>query len=381
MAKLDVLVFVDWYKPGYRGGGPVRSMINMVDHLAHEVRFHIVTGDTDYASSAPYQGVVPDQWTELPSGERVRYASRSGRNANHWRSVLLEREWDAVYINGMFSLWYSIMPLWLSRRSGKRRIVVARGMLLPGPMGQGALKKRLFLALAKAFGLYRGVEFQATSSDEVISVQRHIGSRAVIHEVTNLPRKMGTAGRPARHKEKGSARLVNVVRIATEKNIHLIIQSLMEVKGEVVFDLYGPVYHEAYWEQCELAIAQLPANIKFNYHGPVASEQVPQVLSGEYHALFMPNEGDNFGHTMVEAMCAGLPLLISDRSPWRGLVQRQAGWDIPLNGTAGFTAAVQELVDMDQNRFDALSAGAYAMGMAQVNSPDTVANTLKMLGR
>ena len=95
----------------------------------------------------------------------------------------------------------------------------------------------------------------------------------------------------------------------------------------------------------------------------------------------MPNEGDNFGHTMVEAMCAGLPLLISDQSPWRDLQARSAGWDIPLEGPARFTAAVQELVAMDQAAFDRISAGAYAIGMAQVNDPGTVDRTFNMLAR
>lgn len=378
---LDVLVFVDWYKPGYRGGGPVRSMINMVDHLNGQVRFHIVTADTDYATTDPYPGIVADTWTDLPSGERVWYASKSGRDRKTWRRLLAEREWDAVYINGMFSLWYSIMPLWLLRGSKQRRIVVARGMLLPGPMGQGALKKRLFLSLGKLFGMYRGVEFQATSADEVISIRKRIGLKMRIHEVTNLPRKLASTGRPSRVKRSGEARLVNVVRIATEKNIHLIIESLRGITGEVAFDLYGPVYHVDYWEQCKTAIATLPPNIRFIHHGALASEQVPGVLAGQYHALFMPNQGDNFGHTMVEAMCAGLPLLISDQSPWRDLQARHAGWDIPFGSTAPFTAAVQELVDMDQAAFDRLSAGAYAIGMAQVNDPATVQRTLNMLGR
>jgi glycosyltransferase involved in cell wall biosynthesis len=378
---LDVLVFVDWYKPGYRGGGPVRSMINMVDHLSGLVRFHIVTADTDYATAEPYAGITPDRWTALPSGERVWYASATARDRGTWRRLLNERKWDAVYINGMFSLWYSIMPLWLLRGSKQRRIAVARGMLLPGPMAQGAWKKRLFLGLGRLLGLYTGVEFQATSAEEVVCIRERIGGEVPIHEVTNLPRKIASAQRPFRVKRPGEARLVNVVRIATEKNIHLIIESLRSVTGEVVFNLYGPVYHEAYWEQCKAAISTLPANVRFIHHGPVASEEVPAVLAGDHHALFMPNQGDNFGHTMVEAMCAGLPLLISDQSPWRDLQARHAGWDIPLGSTTPFTKAVQELVNMDQSTFDRLSAGAYAIGMAQVNDPATVQRTLNMLGR
>ncbi|MEZ4806307.1 MAG: glycosyltransferase family 4 protein [Flavobacteriales bacterium] len=379
MARLNVLVFVDWYRPGFRGGGPVRSMINMVEHLGGKVHFHIVTSDTDYATTTPYPGIAADRWTDLPTGERVWYASVKGRSRTHWKAALNEKRWDAVYINGMFSLWYSIMPLWLTRRTAMRRIVVARGMLLPGPVGQGGAKKQLFLRVAKLLGLYKGVEFQATSSEEVESIRRQIGLNVPIHLVSNLARKVDRRVRPHRMKRAGEALLINVVRIATEKNIHLIIESLRGISGKVNFDLYGPVYHEAYWEQCRSLIASLPSNITFNYHGPIASEEVPAVLAGAHHALFMPNEGDNFGHTMVEAMTCGLPLLIGDTSPWRQLPERNAGWDIPLDRMDRFTAAIQELVDMDQAAFDRLSEGAFSYGMEQVSDERTKEAILKML--
>jgi hypothetical protein len=48
MSKPQVLAFIDWYKPFYKAGGPVRSMVNLVDHLHDRVDFHIVTGDRDY---------------------------------------------------------------------------------------------------------------------------------------------------------------------------------------------------------------------------------------------------------------------------------------------------------------------------------------------
>jgi 5'-3' exonuclease len=43
----QVLVFIDWYRPFFKAGGPVRSLVNLVEHLQNEVDFHIVTGDRD----------------------------------------------------------------------------------------------------------------------------------------------------------------------------------------------------------------------------------------------------------------------------------------------------------------------------------------------
>lgn len=381
MNRPAILVFVDWYRPGFKGGGPVRSMVNMVEHLGDRAEIHIVTSDTDYASDTPYPGITPDRWTQLPTGEKVWYASRKGTDRSAWKRLLREKPWSVVYINGMFSWWYSVMPLVLMQGTAQRRIVAPRGMLLPGPLSQRALKKHLFLALGRGIGLYRAAEFHATSADEVVSIRGTVSRNAVVHEAGNLARRIDAASMPQRRKEVGEARLIDVVRIATEKNIHLIIEAMAGVNGRISLDLYGPVYHTAYWEECQAAIARLPAQATVRYHGAVPSEQVPALFAGDHHALCMPNEGDNFGHTMLEALTAGLPLLISDRTPWRSLQAQQAGWDVPLEqGAAGFTRAMQQLVDMDQAGFDALCAGALAMGRRYVDDPGPVQRTATMLG-
>lgn len=381
MSKPAILLFVDWYRPGFKGGGPVRSMINLVEHLGDRADLHIVTADTDYASTAPYPGIVPDRWTTLPTGEQVWYASAKGRTRAVWKQLLHARPWSVVYVNGMFSPWYSIMPLWLMNGSRQRRIVAPRGMLLPGPMSQGALKKHAYLALARGMGLFTNVEFQATSADEVLSVRRLVNRYATVHEVGNLARRSDGGSVPKRTKSAGEARLIDVVRIATEKNVHLIIEAMRGVKGRITLDLYGPVFHEAYWEQCKAAMATLPPEARVHYHGAVPSGEVPQLMAGDHHALCMPNEGDNFGHTMLEALSAGLPLLISDRTPWRNLRERRAGWDLPLEqGAAPFTAAMQQLVDMEQEAYDALVSGAFAIGNDYLNDPVPVEDTATMLG-
>lgn len=381
MGRPAILLFVDWYRPGFKGGGPVRSMVNMVEHLGDRADFHIVTGDTDYASDEPYPGITPDRWTALPTGEHVWYASRAGRSCAAWKRLLGERDWSVVYINGMFSWWYSVMPLLLLMGSTRRRIVAPRGMLLPGPLSQGALKKHLFLALGRGLGLYRGVEFHATSGEEVVSIRGTVARDATVHEAGNLARRVLAGEPPHRNKMVGEARLIDVVRIATEKNVHLIIEAMAGVHGRISLDLYGPVYHNAYWKQCQETIARLPDNAVVRYHGPVPSEQVPTLFAGDHHALCMPNEGDNFGHTMLEALSAGLPLLISDRTPWRDLRAQGAGWDLPLEqGAEPFTQAMQELVDMDQAAFDALCHGALAVGRRYLHDPAPVERTAAMLG-
>lgn len=376
--KPKVLVFIDWYLPGYKAGGPVRSMANLADHLRDRVDLHIVTTDTDYTEASPYTNVVADRWTTLPGGEKVWYASKGGVNARTWRQLLAKEAWTTVYINGIYSRWFSMMPLWLLRGTRQRRVMAVRGMLAAGMMMHGTLKKRAFLAGMKLLGCYRGVTFQATNAEEVEDVKRWIGSDADVHLAPNLGRRLPGTVPPTRAKTPGELRLVSVARIAVEKNTLFAIERLGQVRGKVTFDLYGPIYDEAYWAQCREAIARLPADISVTHKGTVAPEQVADLFT-RYHALFMPSQGENFGHTMVEALTSGLPLVISDRTPWRGLLELKAGWDLPLEDPACFKDVLNELVACDQPELDALTQGAFALGARYLTDPAPVERTLELL--
>jgi len=361
MAKPRVLVFIDWYKPFFKAGGPVRSLVNLVDHLHEGVDFHIVTGDRDYTATASPLELPMDQWTTRDRGERVWYASPEGRGMARWKALLAEAPWDVVYINGMWSRWSTLLPLWLLCGSKQRRIVAVRGMLAPGVMRQKNLLKRFVLLTMRTTGCFRGVEFQATNAEEVEEVKRWIGRDALVHLVPNLGRRMERSSPAPITKRHGELRLVSVGRIAEEKNTLFAIERLKGLKGEVHFDLYGTVYHADCWKRCQTAIATLPPNVVVRWHGEVAPERVPEVLAAA-HALFMPSVGENFGHTMLEALTVGRPLLISDRTPWKGLQAKQAGWDLPLDQPERFEEVLRELVGMDDAGFGTLVRGAFGFG-------------------
>lgn len=375
--KPKVLVFIDWYSPGFKAGGPVRSMVNMVDHLRDRVDFHIVTSDTEYTESQPYPGIAPDRWTAMPGGEMVWYASKTGTSKGAWQRLLAEKRWDAIYINGLYSRWFSIMPLWLTLGSTTRRIVAARGMLASGMMEHGRFKKRSFLAMMRTFGCYKGVEFQATNAEEAGDIKHWLEPDSVVHLVPNLGRKLINHVPTVRDKKPGELRLVSVARIAVEKNTLFAIECFQGLSGQVTYDLYGPIYDEDYWSQCQQAIARLPKNISVQYKGTIDPALVPGLFAN-YHLLFMPSQGENFGHTMAEALAAGLPLLISDRTPWRGLQVKKAGWDLALDQPLSFAGILQELLAMPQDRHAELSQGALAMATRYLADPGPVDKTLSL---
>ncbi|MDY3727743.1 MAG: glycosyltransferase, partial [Wujia sp.] len=64
--------------------------------------------------------------------------------------------------------------------------------------------------------------------------------------------------------------------------------------------------------------------------------------------------GENFGHSIVEAMLMGKPVVISDQTPWTD-VNGTGGFAISLNDEKAFITALEELVDMNIDKYSVLS--------------------------
>ena len=75
----------------------------------------------------------------------------------------------------------------------------------------------------------------------------------------------------------------------------------------------------------------------------------------------MPSRSENFGHAIFEALCAGTPVLIGDRTPWQDLETAKAGFDIPLPDPAALAAAIDRLAAMTRAEYAEWRAGARAM--------------------
>jgi glycosyltransferase involved in cell wall biosynthesis len=323
---------------------------------------------------------VRDAWTTKDTGERVWHASPKQRTLKQWKALLHERAWDVVYINGLYSKWSTIAPLWILRGTRQRRIVAVRGMLAKGPMKQGAAKKRAFLLSMKTTRCFKGVEFQATNAEEVEDIKRWIGRDAKIHLVPNLGRKAAGTAPVALAKKPGSLRLVSVGRIAPEKNTLFAIERLRNVQGDVRFDLYGTVYDQAYYKRCVEAVAALPPNVTVKWHGHIEQDQVARAIA-EAHVVFMPSVGENFGHTMLEALVVGRPLLISDRTPWKDLEVKGAGWDLPLEEPERFERTIAQLISMEQAEYEGLSKGASRLAARYLSDSENVERSHVLFNR
>lgn len=346
----------------------------MCSRLRNYYDFRIVTADTDLHEQTPYKGIVSGKWTKAPDGTDVLYLPAKEQKMARIKQIITEERADIIYLNSVFSKPFTLYPLLVRKKHfPTRKVVLApRGMLGKGALDIKPLKKKLFLTWAKLTGLYRQIRWHASSEAEAGEIRAVFGKNCTIVTALNMsPERQLEVYR--RKKDPGHLRLVFLSRISYKKNLTaaLKIMSVLPANLKVDFDIYGPIEEPEYWKECELLIQQLPAHIRARYCGAVANNQVAEVLRA-YHVSILLTLNENFGHSIVESLASGCPVLLSDQTPWKNLQQLKAGWDYALNNEKGILQALQEAAEMNQESFNAWSDGALQLANRIINNPESI---------
>ncbi|MGC9337945.1 MAG: glycosyltransferase, partial [Candidatus Cloacimonadia bacterium] len=98
---------------------------------------------------------------------------------------------------------------------------------------------------------------------------------------------------------------------------------------------------------------------------------VPKAMA-EHDLFFFPTHGENFGHVINEALSVGTPVLISNRTPWRDLEERQAGWDLSLSNEEKIINVVEFCCSMPSQEFFKYNKGAYSFIASSVKSTGAI---------
>jgi glycosyltransferase involved in cell wall biosynthesis len=365
-----ILTFLSTYLPGYKAGGPLRTIYNMTEALSGEYHFKIVTSDRDAGDLVPYPS-IRDSWQNVGKAE-VRYLSKEALTLDRCKAILETTPHDVVYFQSCFSP-FTIRPLLAMklRMAGAAAIVAPRGELYPGALSIKRTKKIAYLLLSRLCGLYARTVWQASSEEEAAAIRKWFGKRARVMVAPDLAQYYAEPQGEREGKLSGHLKVLFFSRISPKKNLAGALHFLRSLDGEVEFDIVGPAEDAGYWEICRKLIADLPANIKVSYRGAVPHEEVARVLA-EYELLLLPTLGENFGHVIIESFLAGCPVLISDQTPWRELEKAGAGWDLPLDKPQAFADVLRTCVNMDENRHRKLREGAWEFGRRKAADPSVL---------
>lgn len=317
-----VLAFTGTFLPGYKAGGPIKSMVQILENLPDSVRTTLVTSDRDLGDSAPYEGL---------SGQIVHRGPHdvyyiNWRNPRHWMNLMrLARRnpTDLIYVNSLWSPLFTVLPVvahWLGLLPARELLIAPRGELTAGALGIKSAKKQAFLRGWAP--LLRRIDpvWHASTEMENADIHRMFPwARSVIQTAGG-----GDEPRAEIIGSSARARFVFISRIAEMKNLLLALEALGAVKAEVDFDIYGPVENMQYWQRCQRLIANLPTNIHVEYLGELRSDQVKDTFA-RYDGFILPTLGENFGHVIAESLSAGCPVICSQHTPWTEVLNDGGG--------------------------------------------------------
>ena len=346
----SIFISIPWFSPAFKAGGPIQSIANMVNELNRGFEFYIFTSNADL-NGEPIAVAQVNEWLPLNGYTKVWYATKKNRS-----QVLIDQlaavKPDWVYMVGLFSWHFTLVPLFYGKAPHK--LLSVRGMLHPGALEQKSLKKKWFLQAMKTVGLTKKTIFHATDLVEQEHIASAFGPKAQVRVAANFPRLL--TQQPATAKEPGSLRLVSVGIVSPMKNYLLVLQALENVDATIEYNIYGPVKDAAYWETCLEQIKKLPANIVVHFHREIPTHKIPAKLEGQ-HLFILPSVSENYGHAIIEALSAGVPVVTSYNLPWLHLEETGAGINLQPSAET-LAAAIEKFAAMDHDTYFSCSLAA-----------------------
>ena len=346
--KRTILVLTDYYLPGYKSGGPVRTIANMVEDMSDEYSFRIITRDRDCGDDTQYPGILAGEWMDV-GNSKVFYVAPTITCVYEIVRVIRNTHFDVLYLNSYFSRLMTFVPLLAVRMMwiGAKPVVVApRGEFSPGALSVKSIRKRLYTGLVKLFGLYSNVVWQGSTKSEMNDILRLYpnGDVFVARDLVSTKKC-----RPFPTRSREVFRLIFLSRITPMKNLAFLLTCLRRVRARVKLLIYGPVDDPEYWSKCKPLLEDVPTNVDVHYKGPIPQEEVARELAAS-DLLVLPTKGENFGHVIYESLCVGTPVLISDNTPWRG--DQSGGCKVcSLSRPECFVEAIEEAAHLSAEEY------------------------------
>lgn len=370
-----VLIFNKRYLPGYLAGGPIKSIENIVARLGDEFNFFIVTLDRDAGSDKPYDGLGADNWHALGK-EKVMYLAPDKVSIRGLSKVVNDIQPKVIYLNSFFDNTFTqkILLARAMRRFSQVSIIIApRGEFSAGALQLKSLKKKIYLKVTNFVGLYKSLIWQSSTKIEKTEILEVLSwlNIADVHIAKNLAPVYSPVVCRAERGGGAALRICFLSRISPKKNLDFALRILRQVKVPVVFTIYGPQEVPSYWRACEDIIKSMPDHIVVRVGGSIHPKSVRETLA-KHELFFLPTLGENYGHAIHEALSSGLPVLISDRTPWVDVEKYKVGWCPSLDNISIFVSIIEDVSGWSAAQHQEVADGAVEYAQNHARDSDTL---------
>lgn len=354
MLRNKVLILINHYIPGYKYGGPIRSIQAIKSKLKKYIDFKIFTTDRDFGDKVPFESIEANTWNNEKKNDTYYF---NGNLLKYFSFIIKEsKKYNFIYLNSFFNPLFS-MSIVILKYMGliRNQIILApRGEFNLGALDIKSGKKRFFITIVKTINLYKGVRWHATTEEELMSIHSIFGNDVEVYLAEGMSPKEVNRSLSINSKVKGKLNLVFLARISKIKNLDFLLKTLLIVDDskEINLTVYGPIENLEYWKESQLLINEIHRTkplIKVLYEGEVDYIYVDSIIS-KFDFYILPTLGENFGQSIADAFSVGLPVITSNKTPWTNLKNEGVGWDLPLNSLV-FKDVLEECVNMSNEQY------------------------------
>ena len=329
---MRVLHVIPYFAPAFSYGGPVVSTLSLCKALLRiGVNVEVFTTTANGASDLP----ASMEGADVYEGVRVRYFSRAFPRRFFGAAGLAEiipsvlDSYDLLHIHGLWNLpaWTASQP---ARRVGLPYVISPRGMLEAGSMAHKSWRKRFAYLVMERENLANAAFLHATSAAEGQTLKSY-GFDAEIVVLPNgvdvwegAPLSRG-AFRRRRGVDENAKLIVFLGRIHPIKRLDILADAFGQIRKIVPntrLVIAGP-------DECGYRKALEPMFTRVSravhWIGEVGQADKWALLK-DADVLVMCSDSESFGMSVIEAMAAGIPVVVTQTCPWREIETAGCGF-------------------------------------------------------
>jgi glycosyltransferase involved in cell wall biosynthesis len=361
-----------------RDGGPSAAVAGMCQALERAgVPTLVATTDADGAGRLD----VPLDYQTAFAGMRVRFFPcqfserfKYSRPLSAWLRRHVD-EFTAVHVHAVFS-HASIAAGHAARRTATPYVVRPLGTIDPWSLAQHGGRKRALMWFGAKALLEGAGALQYTADEEQRRAERAMSwlPRGVVVPL-GVDERLFTVG-PADDARWQGPVLV-LARLHPKKGIDLAIQAFHRVAQHTTDRrlVIAGDGDETYVRELRALAAHGPAAARIDFVGWVQSEQRAQLLRTA-SVFVLPSVQENFGLSMIEAMAAGAPVIVTNTIDLASqVVGAGAGWVVERSVEGVADALLESITSPAECR----SRGARARRLAEGYRWSAIGDRLKTL--
>jgi glycosyltransferase involved in cell wall biosynthesis len=326
-------------------GGPSKVVLDTCRALRSEgIDAEIATTNADGEGNITIPGEAP----AIVDGVPVFYFERQygwrykfSWDLTKWLKANVTT-YDLLHLHAVFSYSTSAAAFY-ARKYAVPYILLPHGMLAPWPVRKNWLLKKIYLKAIEQRNLERAAAVHFTAEEELqMSVVRGT-SNFVLPCIVDFNMNQSGVRSVA---NSSRLQILFLSRIDPKKGIDILIDALRILAHEGrEFDLVlAGSGDQKYEERVKTMIESAGLSPKTTIAGFVEGAEKANLL--EHSDIFvLPSHHENFGIAVVEAMAAGIPVVISDRVNIHNEIREaKAGVVIPAT-VDDLTSALRRLMD------------------------------------